>query len=307
MATLRDLARAFSRLPAAVRAPLWMVAATSLLGTMNVIVRHVSFELHPFEIAFFRNLFGVLFFLPWFVQVGPSSFRTRRLGLHSVRAATLMVSMVCWFSALALMPIAEATALNFTTPLFATVGAALFLREAVGWRRWVATAVGFAGALVILRPGAAALSWPALLALGAAAFGAPTMLMVKPLARTDSAATIVFYMNFLTTPFSLPPALVVWVMPSPEAWAGLVGIGVLATLGQVYLIRAFAVADASAVLPFDFARLPMVAVLGYLFYDERPDAWTWIGGAVIFAATLYTARREVRAGKPAGFSEAQRP
>ena len=151
--------------------------------------------------------------------------------------------------------------------------------------------------MIILRPGAEAFGVPAVLALSAAAMMAVSVLMVKVLSRTESANTVVLYMGLLMTPLALVPALFVWTMPSPQLWVWMVLMGLAGTAGHLTLVRAFAAADASAVLPFDFSRLIFAAFLGYAFFAERPDVWTWVGAAVIFAATLYTAHRETRLGR----------
>ncbi len=290
-------AAAFSRIPAPARGAVWMVTSGACFAALTVLIRHASADLHPFELVFFRSLFGLVFMLPWFLRTGLQGLRTRRPGLHGVRALSGVAAMLCWFGAVSLMPVAEVTALSFTAPLFATVGAVLFLGETVRRRRWTATAVGFAGAMIILRPGAEALGVPALLALSAAAMMAISALLVKVLSRTESASTVVLYMGLLMTPLSLVPAVFVWAMPSPELWIWLALMGLAGTAGHLALVRAFAAADASAVLPFDFSRLIFAALLGYAVFAEQPDAWTWVGAAVIFAATLYTAHREARLGR----------
>jgi drug/metabolite transporter (DMT)-like permease len=244
-----------------------MTAAAFCFSVMNIAIRTVSAELDPLEIAFFRNLFALAFMMPWLVRTGLGGLSTRRLGTHLWRAAMGMIAMVCWFYSVALLPLAEAVALNFTVPLFATAGAALFLGEIVRARRWSATLLGFLGVLVILRPGFAEASQLMALPVVAAAFMATSTLMVKSLARDDSPATIVLYMNLILTPFSLVPALFVWRWPSGTAVALLVLIGLLAALAHIALTRAYTKADASAVVPFDYARLPFVS----LDLDRRRD------------------------------------
>jgi drug/metabolite transporter (DMT)-like permease len=282
-----------------IRGALWITLANLCFTAMAGIIRHVSADVHPFEIAFFRAFFGLIFMAPWFLRIGLSSLRSRRVGMHVCRSLFMLGAAMTWFTAISLMPIAEVTALSFTTPLFATLGAALFLAERVGVRRAAAIGVGFAGAMIILRPGIETLTMPALAALAAAAFSAAGMVVVKSLSRTESAATIVTYVGLLLTPLSLVPALFVWSTPSPGSLAWLAALGLVANLGHLSFARAMAAADASAVLPFDFLKLLFTATLGYLLFAEVPDVWTWIGAAVIFGATLYTARRESRAaGRP---------
>ena len=289
----------FAKLPGPLRGALWMVLSGACFASMTAVVRHLSAGMHAFEIVFFRNALGLVFLMPWLLRGGLAGVRTRRFKLHGVRVVLGLVTMLCWFTAITLMPIAEATALSFTAPLFGTVGAALVLGEAVGTRRWMAIVVGFAGAMIILRPGIEALNLPAFLVLASSACMALGMMVVKTLSRTDSATAIVLYMGVGLTPLSLGPALLVWETPSLAAWFWLFALGALATLGHLMFVRAMASAEVSAVLPFDFSRLIFVALLGFAFFGERPDAWTWVGAAVIFAAALYTARRGVKARSPA--------
>jgi len=259
---------------------------------MNVLVRHLAGELHPFELAFFRNAFGLLFVLPWFWRLNLASLATTRMKLYGFRGVVSTGAMLCWFMALSMMPIAEVTALSFTAPLFASIGAVLFLGEVMRIRRWTATLIGFTGAMIVLRPGIETIDLPVILALTASALIAISILCVKSASKTDSPHLIVFYAGVLMTPMSLVPALFFWTAPAPETWAWLAALGLTATLAHICLNRAFAISDVTAVLPFDFFRLIFVAVLGLMLFDERPDIWLWIGSAVIFCATLYIAHRE---------------
>ncbi len=281
-----------SALPGPLRGAFWMVAACACFATMTAVVRHATADLHPFQVAFLRSLFGLMFMLPWVWQTGRAALHTQRFRLHLTRSFLTLVGTFAWFTAISLVPLAEVTALSFTAPLFATIGAALFLGERVRARRWTATLVGFAGAMILLRPGAEALTPGAFVALGASATMAVSILVIKSLSRTEPPAVVVLYTGVLVTPMALVPALFVWTNPPLDLWLWLVGMGLLATLGHLALVRAFAAADATAVLPFDFSRLIFAALLGFVFFAERPDAWTWVGAAVIFAATFYTARRE---------------
>ncbi len=284
-------------LSAPVQGALYMTAAALGFSLMNVIIRVVAEEMDPLQIAFFRNFFAVIFMLPWLLRAGAEGLKTDRLGLHIWRAALGLAAMTCWFYSLSLLPLAEAVALNFTVPLFATVGAALVLGEIVRARRWSATIVGFLGVLIIVRPGFAEVTWPMALPILAAAVMAAATLVVKSLSETDSPAAIVLYMNLILTPLSLIPALFVWVWPSWSALGLLALLGGLAAAAHLCLTRSYTKADASAVMPFDYTRLPFVAALGFLLFGEVPDLWTWAGGAVIAAAAIYIAHREARVAR----------
>lgn len=268
---------------------------------MMVLVRHVSQAVHPFEAAFFRNVFGLALMMPWLLRSGAAGLATQRLGMHIVRACFGLSAMLCLFMAISLLPLAEVTALTFAAPLFATAGAALVLKEGVRLRRWTATLVGFVGVVIILRPGAEIVSAASLIALGAAVLMAGAMLSIKSLSRTEDPAVIVLYFGLLVTPMSLVPALFVWTTPTPQLLLWFALIGVAATAGQILMARAFAAAEASAVMPFDFSRLVFVSVFGMVFFDERPDAWTYLGASIILAAAVYITHREAQLGKsPAG-------
>ena len=269
-----------------------MITSAALFALMTGIVRHVSLGVHPFEIGFFRYVFGVVALIPWILYSGQARIRTRRLGLHFGRALLALATVMFFFAAVSWMPLAEATALSFTAPFFTTLGAAVVLGEVVGLRRWAAVVIGFAGAMIILRPGVDVISPTALLALASAATLAGGVLAVKKLARTESADTIVLYQSVLVLPLAAIPAAAVWTTPDGEALMWLALIGTLATLGQLAYVRAYAAADASAVVPFDFSRLLFAALIGFALFGEQPDAWTWIGAVVIFGATL-----TVRQGK----------
>ena len=281
----------------ALRGALMMVAASFFFAAMNAIIRLASEELHTFQILFFRNFFGLMFMLPWLLRSRAGSLKTRRFRLYLARALMGLVAMALWFWALTVLPLAEAVSLSFTTPLFVTVGAALILGETVKARRWSATAIGFIGALIILRPGVEPLSLPTIVVVIAAATMAASVLMIKTLSRTETSPAIVFYMGLLMTPLAFLPALTVWQWPSLSGWLLMVLLGGFGTVGHLLFTGAMRTSDASAVMPFDFARLPFSALLGYWLFAQKVDIWTWIGAAVIFAAGAYITHREVRLGR----------
>ncbi|MGF1592494.1 MAG: DMT family transporter [Kiloniellaceae bacterium] len=296
-------------LSAPLQGALYMIAASFLFAVMNGAIRLLGDGwgapggvaggegMHPFQIAFLRNVFALTFMLPWLVRHGRTGLRTARLHMHFWRAGVGLIAMLTWFSAVAYLPLAEAVALNFTVPLFATAGAALVLGEVVRARRWTATVIGFLGVLIILRPGYVEFTPLMTLPVIAACFMAASMLIVKSLSRTEAPAAIVLYMNLLLTPLSLVPALFVWRWPSLTELALGLFIGLCAAVAHIAFTRAFARADASAIMPFDYARLPFVALVGYFLFAEVPDGWTWVGAAVIAGAAVYIAQREARVAR----------
>lgn len=274
------------------RAALWVVVGGLCSTAMNVVIRQAAAELHPFEITFFRCFFGLLVLVPWLMRVGFGALRTTKIWFFTLRGLVSLVSMLTWFYGITLVPLATATALNFTGPLFATAGAALILGEVVRLRRWMAVIVGFLGVLIIIRPGASALDANLLIILISAATAGMGVVTVKFLSRSENATSIVTYMVLYSAPLALIPALFVWRWPSAGALAWLLLLGALGTTAHFAVVRAYSAADASACAPFEFLRMPVAAVAAYLFFGEVTDAWTWVGAAVIAASSIYVAHRE---------------
>lgn len=287
--------------PSNFRGILLMLAATLLFTVMGISARYVSSRIHPFEVVFFRLSVGFLLVLPLVIGHGLRPFRTQVFGLHLVRAVLQVVEMLIYFTGLVLIQYAQVQALTFTTPLFAALLAVVFLRERIHGRNAAALVIGFAGAMIVIRPGVVPLETGSLLILLSALGWAGVILVVKRLTRTDSSVTITSWMVVLMSPMALVPALFVWVWPTPQEWILLVVAGLSGTLGQLAVAQAFRVADMTAVLPIDFTKLIWAAALGYVVFGEVPAVWTWIGGTAIFACGFYIALRERRA-KPAGAS-----
>lgn len=263
------------------------------MSALAAIARHLSLEgMHPNMIAFFRMALALVCMLPWALRVGWTGIRTDKFGLYCFRALISTCALMTWFWAIALLPLAEMTALSFLAPIFATIGAAVFLKETVRARRWTATIIGFIGALIIIRPGIIDMSEGSWIALMGAGFIGISILNIKTLSRTEAPNKVVFYMNFLITPIALVPALFVWETPAPEFWGWLLAMGPIAVVGHIAMVRAYSLGDASAVVPFDFSRLPFAVLIGWVAFGEIADVWTWVGAIVIFSSTYFIARRE---------------
>ena len=300
MPPLVRLSARLAAIPPPARAVAWMLLAAGIFSVMMALVRVATEVLHPFQVAFLRSLFGFLFLLPWLARIGIGGLRTARLGMNLLRASIGAVSMLLWFSALSILPLAQAVALSFTAPLFATVLAATLLREGSGPRRLAAAGIGFLGALVILRPGISVISPTALLALASACAFAISVILMKIIVRTDSPDATVMYMTLFLIPLSLPAALWVWQWPDGPTLALVAALGAVATAGHLCFARAMKLADASAILPLDFARLPLTAIIAYFAFGERVDIWTWVGAGIIAASAIYVAHREIVAARRAG-------
>ncbi len=298
MASTEDAGVAPGERGKVLRGALLMAAAAACYAILHGSVRYISEEIHPFEITFFRNLFGFIVLLPWFVVHGLRPLRTRRIGLHLLRASSNVVAMLMFFMALSMTPLAQVQALGFTAPLFATVLAVFILGERVRLRRWTALIAGFIGALIIVRPGIQPIDTGSLLTVASAAVWAFTLITIKILSRTDSAVTITAYMVILMSPLSLLPALFYWTWPDPAMWFWLVVCGVSGTVAQLLMAQSFRVAEASVVLPFDFTKIVWGALIGYLAFGEVVDIWTWVGAAVIFSGITYITYRERKLAKP---------
>ncbi|WP_374652537.1 DMT family transporter [Dongia sp.] len=279
-------------LPDPVMAALLALGACLFFALLSASVKQLSGEMHGFAIAFWRNLFGFVFMIPWLWRHGLGSLRTGRFGTYLFRSSLSVVSMMCGFTALAYMPIANATSLSFTAPLFATILAALILKENVRLRRWSATLLGFSGVLIVLQPGSTGIGLGEILVISSAFLSATVSVIVKTLSRSESSQAIVTYMVLLSTPLALIPALFHWTWPSLAAWPYVIALGLFGTLGHLCWTRAFAMADASAIMPYDYSRLIFVTGIGMFWFGEQPNHWFWLGSAVIVAAGLYIAQRE---------------
>jgi drug/metabolite transporter (DMT)-like permease len=266
------------------------MAAFAGLGAFGKFATQAGLD--PLQVIFFRNFFCVLLMLPLLCWRGPSLARSRQLRLYGVRVGLAFVSMMAWFSALALIPLAELMAVGFLAPLFATLFAVVWLGEVARGRRWTALAVGFIGAMVILRPGGTALGagqlWALLSALTSGIIGP----LLKQMTAEDDADKIVFISNLWLTPVSLVPALFVWQWPAAALWPYLFGMGLCAVVGHIALMRGFASTDASLVFTFEFSRLPFAVAAGFLFFGEATDVWTWVGALIIFGSAGYITQRE---------------
>ena len=261
-------------------------------AAMVVLIRILADELPPLEIGFFRSFIALLLMIPYALRSGPGIWQSSNHKALIGRGITGATFVMLFFSGVALMEVADAQALTFTTPLFGMMLAMLFLGEAFRLNRVVALAVGFAGALIIIRPGFQSVNVGAVLVLLSALTAAGSGTLLKYITRCDPPDKVVFYHGLYMTPITLVGALFDWQWPTLWQLALLIVMAVLATLNQRCIGRAFAAADATAVFPFVFMRLPFGALLGFMVFRELPGLWVWIGGAVIFAAAFYLARHD---------------
>ncbi len=278
-----------------IRAVIWITVAMALFAVLAACSRKAALMgMHPLQIVFLRNLSATLFLMPMLVMRGRSLLRSNALHLYGVRVGISIFSMTAWFYALALIPVAEVTAIGFLAPLFGTLGAIVFLGEKVRIRRWTALVIGFLGAMIILRPGTESFGVGQACAVFNAMSSGLVTVLLKQLSSEDDSGKIVFLTTVLMLPPTLIPALFVWETPGWEYAPVILTIGFTAVLGHYCLMRGFASTEASLVMTFDFSRLPFAVLIGWWMFGEVTDIWTWVGAAIIFASAIYITRREAR-------------
>ena len=261
---------------------------------VTVAVRYLGTSMNPVQAAFIRYCFGIVLILPLLSRAGVMSLDRDRLGFHALRGLVHGGGVILWFLAMSRIPISEVTALGFTTPIFVTLGAAVFLSERLKPYRAAAVLIGFIGALLILRPGLRVIDIGALAQLGAAPLFACSYLMAKSATRREASSMIVVLLSVFCTLTLALPALLVWRTPTLEELLLLGLTALLATSGHYCMTRALEAAEVSAVQPFTFLQLVWATILGLILFDETPDVWIWIGGAVIVGSATWMAQQEVR-------------
>jgi drug/metabolite transporter (DMT)-like permease len=283
-----------SGMSVALRGALWMGGALLSFSLMAVAVRELLRHMGSFEILFLRSLVSLLLVLAVLPRFGLGAVRTRRLGLHVVRNVLHFGGQYAWVYAIAMLPLATVFAIEFTMPVWTALLAIPILGERLNRGRTVMLVLGLAGILIILKPGFAAVQPAALVMLAGSFAYASTMIATKRLSESDSALAVVFYMSVVQLPLAFLPALPGWVAPTLVDLPWIIAIGAAGLSAHFCLTRAFRIADATLVVPIDFLRLPLIAVVGMLFYGEPLELSIMLGAAVIFAGTYYSIRRESR-------------
>ena len=289
---MKSLSTAFEAMPATIRGAIWMILGGLSLILLAIVIRGIQDKFDVLQMIFLRSVISLLIILPWALRQKPQEIRTKRLPLHIFRNTIHYLGNVGWFIGVTLVTLADLQALQFTVPLFTILMAMVFLREKVGIHRWIATFIGFLGALIIIRPGFVDLGTGTIAVVLSAIFYAASQTSTKSLSNTDSPNAILFYMSLIFVPVSAIPAFYVWVTPDWSDTIPIILLGVFGYTAHACIIRAFAAADASYVMPFDFLRLPIAAVFGFFLYMEWPEIWVWLGGGIIFASTYYITWRE---------------
>lgn len=276
---------------------LWMLASCFCSSVMAVITKYVSATMPPLEMVFFRNMFAVLFLMPWALSRGIPHIKAANFRLYFSRAASSLFAMSMFFYAISIIPLTNAIALTFTVPLITTLFAIIFLGEKVQAYRWIAILVGFIGVLIILRPGHSSFQMASLIVIASTIGWATSNILIKKLSHTDHPRAMVFILMLIMTPLTFPGALFVWQPPQMHDVLWMVALGIATNEAQFCMNKAYKHAEMSAVMPFDFSRLIFTSALAYIFFAEVIDIWTFIGSVVIFCSSIYVVTRESRERK----------
>ncbi|MFM1855911.1 MAG: hypothetical protein RLZ83_1220 [Pseudomonadota bacterium] len=294
----RAVSRRTGHLPGAVRGLLWAMAAATLFSFLNALARWLAQDVPAMQSMFLRYLFGGAVILPMIWHQGLAAYRPKAVGGQFLRGAVHTTGLALWFIALPRIPLADTTAIGFTTPLFILVGAWLLFSEPMRWERWLATAIGFFGVLIVVGPqlslGGGGPGLYHLVMLASAPLFAASQLITKALTRHENTGTIVVWQAITITLFSLPLAVAVWQPLAWWQWAGFLLCGLIGSAAQFCLTRSMAVADISATQSARFLELVWAALLGWVVFTDIPTATTLAGGGLICAATLWVARREAQ-------------
>jgi drug/metabolite transporter (DMT)-like permease len=280
----------------------WMTASGAAICGLNSLMKSVSVDLDPMQAQFLRSLFGLVamlpFILPAIARSGPGVLRPQSLSGQVWRGVAHTGALSLFFISLPHLPLSDATALGFTTPIWVMLGAALLLRERVSLERWGAAVVGFAGMLIVIAPhweqGTGSLFWSFVMLCSSPLFAA-SALITKSLTRFERPATIVVWQGLTVSVLSLPFALAVWQAPTLRHWLLLATCGVLGSIGHYCMTRAFTLANVSAMQPVRFLDMVWAGFYGVLLFGELPGMHALGGGALIVSATVWIARREARA------------
>ena len=281
-------------MPGNIRGILWLSIGAFLFSVTDVIVKQLGQKFDPTELALFRYGIGMMILTPVFLKMGIEELKTKRIGMHFVRMSLAMAAQLGIFITVINMPLADATAIYFSKPLFTTVVAVIFISEVVSGRRWVATTVGFIGVIIMIQPGADTMNPIALIAVASALAFTTANVLIRVLARTEPPNRILFYYHIGGIIVFTGPAIYFWTMPVGIEWVLLISIAVLTTLGMTCLVRAFSAGEANAVGPIEYVRLIYAALFGYLLFGEIPSIWTGVGAILIVASAIYIARDEAQ-------------
>jgi len=269
-----------------------VLGATFVFALLGALVKVVSTSLTNEMVVFFRNAFALIFVLPWLWYNPPhGGVRTSCFQLHLLRTVAGLGAMYCFFYAIAHMQLSEAFLLAATAPLFIPAIAYVWMREPVANNVRGAIVIGFAGIIMILKPGIGMFQSVALVGLGAGVLVALAVVTIRRMSVSEPVLRIVFYFTVLSTVFSAGPLFWSWQTPEPETWGMLILIGLLAVVGQILLTKGYSFAPAAQVGPFTYANIVFATFIGWIFWGETLDLMTGSGAFLICIAGIVTARR----------------
>lgn len=274
-----------------------ILSAMAILPGIDVIAKMLGQQGMPItQIVWARMFFGAALTLPFALRrAGARVLLPQRPVFHMVRAGFLMLATFCFFSSLKFLPIADALAIFFVQPLVLTALSPFLLGEKVGARRWAAVAVGFVGTLIIIRPGLGGINPGSLLALGAGTSLALYFLMTRRIAGSAPALVTTFHTMLIGTVVASGLAATVWVWPDDGQWLLFVALGLIAALGHYLITRAYDFAEASLLAPLAYTEMITSVALGWWFFGDFPDFWTFVGVAILISCAIYISVRERRA------------
>ena len=282
----------WDRAPDNLRGSILMIAAFVVFSVMTAAIKAIGTRVPLPQVLLLRQVIMTVLLMPLFLHDIRHALSTSRLSLQITRGLFSLMSMLFGFTAIIHVPLADATALGFSQVLFVTILAVVILKEAVGWRRWAATLIGFVGVLIMLRPTGDGLSNPyGLFAVIGALFGSGITVTVRMLAQSEKTATILLYQAIVLCLALIVPTVLWWENPTPREWLLIGLIGVVGTAGQYLITRAYQVGEAAALAPLDFVRLLIATGIGFAVFAELPSLPTFIGASIVVAATVYTVRR----------------
>ena len=296
---VRGLVDRFEALPPNLKAAIYVMTGTVFFVLTDITVKFTGHRLHPAQMALFRFCIGFVLLMPVFVRTGRERLKTRRIGLHFMRAVVAALGQAGMYYAVIHLLLANATAIVFTKPLFVTILAIFVLKEVVDVHRWSATLLGFLGVLVMVGPFGGDLNIAWLVSLTAMFLFSWGLVLIRILGRDDSPATILFWYHIFAAAIFVVPAAWVWVWPTPLEYVQLFLIAALTAAGMYCFVHGYAIGEASLIGPMEYIRLVLAALAGYFIFSEVPGPWTWVGAAIIVSATLYITRREAKLGRRA--------
>lgn len=274
-----------------------MLAYTIFYAALWACVRHLSSDIHPLVLVFFRTFFGMILILPVLLRTRLPSLRSGRYPLYFLRGLLNITSVIGAFFAVSLIPLADAVAFSYIAPIFATVLAVFLLKEKIGRHRILAILIAFVGVLVLVRPGFQTINMGILAALGSAACFAATVICVKLLTRHDPPTIVSLMGFFIGLPISFIAALFYWQWPAGEQWIYIILMGIFSAGAHVCLARALSKAHLSAIMPIDFSRIVFAAIMGITLFGDPLDGLILLGGGIIMASVVYASYRERKQAK----------